>query len=116
MDLASVSLPVAKPEGPLKALKPPQRRGTAARPPDQQAPRAERCGITGKVHFAGPSARISQPNRAVMPCLPVCLPCPSRLPAMEGRAPSVLNNTKTKLRNALKELHLNVAMQTLRPV
>jgi hypothetical protein len=32
---------------------------------------------------------------------------------MEGRAPSVLNNTKTKLRNAP---HLNVAMgmQTLR--
>jgi hypothetical protein len=29
---------------------------------------------------------------------------------MEGRAPSVLNNTKTKLRNALKEPHLNVAM------
>ncbi len=37
MDLASASLHVAKPEGPLKALKPPQRReprGTAARPPD----------------------------------------------------------------------------------
>ncbi len=35
------------------------------------------------------------------------MPCQS-LPAMEGRAPSVLNNTKTKLRNALKA-HLKVA-------
>jgi hypothetical protein len=31
-------------------------------------------------------------------------PRQSRLPAMEGRAPSVLNNTKTNLRNVLKEI------------
>jgi hypothetical protein len=47
MDLASASTPVAKPGGPRKALKPPQRRelrGTAARPQNQQAARADRCG------------------------------------------------------------------------
>ncbi len=72
MDLASASLHVAKPVGTLKALKPPQRReprGTATRPPDQQAPRAERCATPEKMHFAGPSARISQPNCVPRPAL-----------------------------------------------